>query len=397
MDHKSLDTSRKRSHIMTLEMALTYGAQSSVLLLGLLALIIALHFGRFLLAPISLAVFIGLMLGPIATRLERMGVWPAVSAVAVVLIFIGLVGGFLTAIAAPLTAWADRLPQIWNELQLQLSSLRQPLGTIKDLQEQIRSVTGGSSVTVAVKEDTTVENVAVLAPSLLAQLLIFFASLYFFVATRHETRAAILHLCFNRRLRWRVAHIFRDVENAVSDYLLSITIINIGLGIAVSIALWLLGVPSPALWGAMATLLNFVIYIGPAVMACVLLAVGLATFDTLTASFLPPLTYLALNATEAQFVTPTVIGRRMTLNPFIVFLAIAFWLWMWGPIGGFIAIPALLTLYAIAGNIIPGIEPPTPAKPRASTRSPEPKPPIEKAASPLSRPSSPPVRPRPPD
>ncbi|QZZ37336.1 AI-2E family transporter [Nitratireductor kimnyeongensis] len=382
---------------MTLEMALTYGAQSSVLLLGLMALIVALHFGRFLLAPMSLAIFIGLMLGPIANRLERMGIWPAVSAVAVVLIFIGLVSGFLTAIAAPLTAWADRLPQIWNELQLQLSSLRQPLGTIKELQEQIRSVTGGSSVTVAVQEDTTVENVAVLAPSLLAQLLIFFASLYFFVATRHETRAAILRLCFNRRLRWRVAHIFRDVENAVSDYLLSITIINIGLGLAVSIALWLLGVPSPALWGAMATLLNFVIYIGPAVMACVLLAVGLATFDTLTASFLPPLTYLALNATEAQFVTPTVIGRRMTLNPFIVFLAIAFWLWMWGPIGGFIAIPALLTLYAIAGNIIPGIEPPAPTKSRSSTPSHEPRRPIEKAASPLSQPSSPPVRPRPPD
>ncbi|WP_280113504.1 AI-2E family transporter [Nitratireductor aquibiodomus] len=276
MDDASRNRPGKSSHIMTLDMALTYGAQASVLFLGLLAFIVALHYGRFLLAPMSLAVFIGLMLGPIATRLERVGVWPAVSAVVVVLIFIALVGGFLTAIAAPLTAWADRLPQIWNELQLQLSSLRQPLNTIKDLQEQIRSVTGGSSVTVAVKEDTTVENVAVLAPSLLAQLLIFFASLYFFVATRHETRAAILRLCFNRRLRWRVAHIFRDVENAVSDYLLSITIINIGLGIAVSIALWLLGVPSPALWGAMATLLNFVIYIGPAVMACVLLAVGLA-------------------------------------------------------------------------------------------------------------------------
>ena len=194
MDDASRNRPGKSSHIMTLDMALTYGAQASVLFLGLLAFIVALHYGRFLLAPMSLAVFIGLMLGPIATRLERIGVWPAVSAVVVVLIFIALVGGFLTAIAAPLTAWADRLPLIWNELQLQLSSLRQPLNTIKDLQEQIRSVTGGSSVTVAVKEDTTVENVAVLAPSMLAQLLIFFASLYFFVATRHETRAAILRL-----------------------------------------------------------------------------------------------------------------------------------------------------------------------------------------------------------
>ncbi|WP_280113505.1 AI-2E family transporter [Nitratireductor aquibiodomus] len=123
----------------------------------------------------------------------------------------------------------------------------------------------------------------------------------------------------------------------------------------------------------------------------------LGTFDTLTASFLPPLTYLGLNAIEAQFVTPTVIGRRMTLNPFIVFLAIAFWLWMWGPIGGFIAIPALLTLYAVSGNIIPGIEPPAPARPRSRARPVVPHAPIEKAASPLARPSSPPIRPRPPD
>ncbi|WP_295808337.1 AI-2E family transporter [uncultured Nitratireductor sp.] len=397
MDQSPQTRPGKRSHITTLDTALSYSAQLSILFLGLLALFIMLHYGRFLLAPFSLAVFIGLMLGPIATRLDRLGVWPAISAIAVVLLFIALVSGFLTAIAAPLAAWADRLPQIWSKLQLQLSNLRQPLETIKELQGQIRSVTGGSSVTVAVQEDTTMENVVVLAPSLLAQLLIFFASLYFFVATRHETRATILRLCFNRRLRWRVAHIFRDVENAVSDYLLSITIINVGLGIAVGIAMWILGVPSPALWGAIATLLNFVIYIGPAVMAVILLAVGLATFDTLTASFLPPLTYLALNATEAQFVTPTVIGRRMTLNPFIVFLAIAFWLWMWGPIGGFIAIPALLTIYAIAGNIIPGIEPPAPAKSRPRERQPVPPTPIEKAASPLSRPSSPPIRPRPPD
>ena len=397
MDQSQSSPGGKRSHIMTLETALTASAQTSVILLGLIALVVMLHYGRFLLAPMTLAIFIGLMLGPIATRLERMGVWPSISAVAVVLIFIALVGGFLVAIATPLTAWADRLPQIWSQLQLQLSSLRQPLDTIKGLQEQIRSVTGGSSVTVSVEEGSTVESVAVLAPSLLAQLLIFFASLYFFVATRHETRATILRLCFGRRLRWRVAHIFRDVENAVSDYLLSITIINIGLGVAVTVAMWLLGVPSPALWGAMATLLNFVIYIGPAVMAIILLGVGLATFDTLTASFLPPLIYLAVNATEAQFVTPTVIGRRMTLNPFIVFLSIAFWLWMWGPIGGFIAIPVLLTIYAMAGNIIPGIEPPTPAKAHRHRAKAIPPTPIEKAASPLSRESSPPVRPRPPD
>ncbi len=389
---------RSTGHIIDLKTLISSGSQLALLFMGLMVFVLTLHHARFLLAPLTLAIFIGLMLGPIASRLENRGLPSSLSAVTVVLIFIVLVSAFLIAIGTPLTAWADRLPQIWSELQLQLSSLRQPLNTVKELQEQIRSATGGSKVTVSVEEGSTMQDVAVLAPTLLAQLLLFFASLYFFVATRHQTRIAILKLCVDRRLRWRVAHIFRDVENAVSDYLLSISIINVGLGIAVSIALWLLGVPSAPLWGAMAALLNFVIYIGPAVMALVLFGVGLATFDTLTASCMPMLVYLGLNAIEAQFVTPTVIGRRMTLNPFIVFLAIAFWLWMWGPVGGFIAIPALLTVYAIAGNILPGIEPLAPARQERLPRRNLPQHAIiEKAASPLSRRSSPPVRPKPPD
>ncbi|WP_053086081.1 AI-2E family transporter [Nitratireductor soli] len=385
------------AHLMDLRAAFAYGAQAATIFVGLLAFLVMLHYARFLLAPISLAIIIGLMLGPIASRLEARNVPSSLAAIAVVLVFIVLVGTFLVAIAAPLASWAGKVPQIWSELQLQLSSLRQPLNTVKELQEQIRSATGGSKVTVSVEGGSTMADVAVLAPTLLAQLLLFFASLYFFVATRHQTRMAILKLCFDRRLRWRVAHIFRDVEYAVSDYLLSIAIINAGLGVAVGIALWLVGVPSPALWGAMAALLNFIIYIGPAVMAVVLFGVGLATFDTLTASFMPPLAYLALNAIEAQFVTPTVIGRRMTLNPFIVFLAIAFWLWMWGPIGGFIAIPALLVVYAIAGNILPGIETPMTARPRRQPARPPQPAFMETAASPMSRRSNPPIRPMPPD
>jgi predicted PurR-regulated permease PerM len=335
---------------------LTRGAQIAVIALGVLALIFALQTGRFLLAPVTLAIIVGLMLSPLALRLERQGTPPSISAIVAVLVFIVVVGFLVIAIAAPLSSWAGRVPQLWAELQLQLSSFSEPLSVIRSVREQVRNVTGGSSVTVSVEEGSPVESVAVLAPALLAQILIFFASLYFFIATRHDTRLMVLKLCSGRRLRWRMAHIFRDVEELVSNYLLAITIINIGLGTAVGTALWLLGVPSAPLWGAMAGLLNFIIYIGPALMALILFGVGLATFDSLGGTILPMAVYLVINGIEAQFVTPMVIGRRMTLNPFLVFLAVAFWLWIWGPIGGFIAIPALLILFAIARNIVPGFE-----------------------------------------
>jgi len=296
------------------------------------------------------------MLSPIAERLESRKMPPAVSAAVAVVVFILLVGFLIAAVAPPLTSWAGRVPEMWRELQLQLSSLSQPLEMVQSIRDEIRKVTGGSDVTVSVEEGSPVESVAVLAPALIAQVLIFLASLYFFIATRDQTRLTVLRLCSGRLLRWRVAHIFRDVEELVANYLLAITIINIGLGFAVGISLWLIGVPSALLWGAMAGLLNFVVYIGPITMAVILVVVGFASFDTFWASILPMIIFLLIHGAEAQFVTPSVIGRRMTLNPFLVFLSIAFWLWLWGPIGGFVAIPALLVFFAIARNILPGFE-----------------------------------------
>jgi predicted PurR-regulated permease PerM len=143
------------------------------------------------------------------------------------------------------------------------------------------------------------------------------------------------------------------VERLVSRYLLSISIINIAEGVAVGIGLWAIGVPSAALWGALAALSNFVVFVGPLIMTLVLFAVGLTEFDTLAGSLLPVLIYQLINLAESQFVTPGVIGKTMTLNPFMVVLALAFWIWLWGALGGFIAIPALLICYAIVSNIVP--------------------------------------------
>lgn len=338
------------------ELLLARGSQTAMIGMGVLALIVALKGGQFLLAPLALAIIIGLMLGPVATSLERRGIFPYISALVVVILFILLVGALTFALVAPLGYWTERLPQIWAQLQEQLSRLQQPLELVKNMREELREVTGEAGMTVSVEDGSAVISAATMAPAIGAQFLIFLASLYFFIATRDRTRIAVLSLCTTRKLRWRVAHIFRDVETLVSRYLLSITAINLGLGLTVTIALWLVGVPQPALWGVLAGLINFVIYIGPAIMAAILFGVGLATFDSLTGALMPPAIYLSLNLIEGQFVTPAVIGRTMTLNPFVVFLALAFWLWIWGPIGGFIAIPALLIAYAIARNILPGID-----------------------------------------
>lgn len=338
------------------EILMTRSAQVAMILVGFVALVFALSAAEFILAPILLGVVIGLMLSPVALQLERRGLPSGLSALLVLMLFIAVVASIATIVAAPLAFWIDRLPQLWAQLQKQLADLKGPLDALRDLREELKGVTGGQGLTVTVDEGVPVGSVATLAPAFAGQLLLFFASLYFFVATRHQTRETILRLCFDRRMRWRVAHIFQDMETMVSRYLLSITVINLAEGALYGLALWIIGVPSAALWGVIAAVANFVVFIGPACVAVLMFAVGLTQYDTLGGSLIPVIVYLSLNTLEAQFVTPLAIGRAMTMNPFIVLLALAFWIWLWGALGGFVAIPAVLLIYAVARNILPGVE-----------------------------------------
>jgi predicted PurR-regulated permease PerM len=163
----------------------------------------------------------------------------------------------------------------------------------------------------------------------------------------------VLSICVSRRMRWRTAHVFRDVEAKVSRFLLSITFINFCVGCVVSLAMWAIGMPSPLLWGAMAAVLNYIPYVGQGVMILVLLAVGLGTQTELQQILLPVGCYIAINFVEGQIVTPHFIGRTMTLNPFLIFLSITFWLWAWGPVGGLVAVPTLLIATSVLSHMLP--------------------------------------------
>ncbi|OCW56939.1 AI-2E family transporter [Hoeflea olei] len=322
----------------------------ALIVVGLVVALTALDQAQALVAPVCLAIITGLMASPVASALERY-ISPSLSAGIVVILFLTLIGSAITLFSLPLSIWMDRLPEIWRELQRHLLDWQTVFETLGGVQEQIRAISGGKAqMTVDIADTSTVEDIATLAPALAAQILLFLASLYFFMATRHTLRQSILSLCFSRHARLRTARMFRDAEWFVSRYLLSITVINAGLGVATAAAMWLIGVPQPYLWGMLAFLLNYIVYIGPAVMAGILLGVGLATWDTPPAIFFPMAAYLTLNMIEAQFVTPQVIGRSMTLSPFLVFLSLAFWIWLWGPVGGLLAVPFLLIGYAVMRN-----------------------------------------------
>jgi len=190
------------------ERVLDNAARLSVVAIGAVVLLFVLQAGQMFLAPVTLAIVIGLMFGPVADRLEAVGVPPALSAGVVVLLLLGIIAAGIVAFALPLSEWVARAPLIWEKLQGQLANLREPLESFSQFQSQLSEVFGGGSaaMNVNVEDGSAVTSVAMLAPALLAQILIFLASLYFFVATRDHIRVSVLSLCVTRRMRWRTAH-----------------------------------------------------------------------------------------------------------------------------------------------------------------------------------------------
>lgn len=344
------------------ELIIKNASHVSIIWIGIFAIVIALELAQFILAPIFLAIVVGLMLIPSARKIEAFNIPSFLSSAFVVITLILVLVSTLAGLSVPLTEWTEKLPIIWNRISSIMSSWEQTLFSLGNA-SNILSELSISKEAMKLEFDNAeaVKDVAIQVPVIFGQFLIFLVSLYFFVATREQFRTAILNLCLSRSLKLRTARTFRDIEANVSSYLSQITLVNIGLGTATAFAMWLLNVPSPILWGVLAALLNYVIYLGPALMAAILLLVGLSLGGTLIEIMMPAIVFLSLNLIEANLITPNVIGRRMTMNPFIVFLSLAFWLWIWGPVGGFVAVPTLLILYALTVNII-GIDPQQPKK-----------------------------------
>jgi predicted PurR-regulated permease PerM len=336
------------------ERVMANAAQMAVIVVGIVVAFVAIREAQVILAPVFLAILIGLVFGPVADILENRGIPEGVSAGVLVLLFLMVIvtGGAL--FYGPLSEWAERIPVIWTRLQAEMQNWQEPLAALGNLQEQVQGVLGSSeTVEVRVEDGSTVTGIAMMAPAVLAQVLVFLVSLYFFLATRENIRIATLSLCFSRRMRWRTAHVFRDVEQKVSKYLLTITMVNVGVGLVVTLVMWALGMPSPILWGALAAVLNYVPFVGQAFMALILFLAGLGTGGGLEAAIVPVVAYWIINGIEGNFVTPNLLGATMTVNPFLIFLSLTFWLWAWGPIGGLIAVPSLLIVLSIITHILP--------------------------------------------
>lgn len=334
---------------------LDHAARLSVIGLFLLVLLYAAIHARYFLVPVTAALIVGLTLGPTVDWLERHRVPSYVASTLLIILLGAFLYGLYLGFALPLQEWGRRLPEAWDQVTVHLRSIREPLEKLNEVGKEVEKAAGVSQAQVSVKVEQTglFTTFLTFAPPILAQFLLFGATLFFFMANRSRLRAGILSFCLRRELRLRTARVIRDTEYLLSRYIAAITVVNVCLGLATALAMHLLAVPSPALWGALAAALNFIPYLGPAIVMAVLVGVGSATFDNLLPALTPALVFLAITTIEGQFITPAVIGKNLTLNPFLVFLALGFWLWIWGPVGAFVAVPLVLVGAVVINHLLP--------------------------------------------
>ena len=193
-----------------------------------------------------------------------------------------------------------------------------------------------------------------------AEFLLFFATLVLFIASWKDLRRALIMTFGNHEARLRILRILNEIEVHLGNYLLTVTLINAGVGIATGIVCAITGMPNPAGLGALAATLNFIPIIGPVAMFVILVAVGIIAFPTIGAGLIAPLAFCGITFMEGHFVTPTIIGRRLSLNALAVFLALAFWTWLWGPMGGFLSSPLLIVALVLKEHLMPAETPQLP-------------------------------------
>jgi predicted PurR-regulated permease PerM len=327
-------------------------AQAATIGIFLIMALAVLYFGRPILLPATTAVVVGLMLGPLSSRADRLGVPVLVTAIvlwlAVVLAFYALV----VVLSAPIVDWVGKAPEIGANIRDKLHLLDRPLAALESMRDALMPK-GKEEGGVGFDILAVIQPAVLFVTPAIGQMVIFFGTLFFFLLGRLQLRHVLVIFFDAREARLRMLKIMNDVEHNLTGYLSVVAVINCVVGVAAGLIAWFVGLPSPVAWGVLGFILNFIPYIGALIMELILLALGLVTFPTLSHALIAPALYLAFSTLEGHFITPGIMGRRLTLNPLVVFLALVFWTWMWGPVGAFLAVPILIVVLVIASHVFP--------------------------------------------
>lgn len=316
--------------------------------LFILALFYTLYFGRAFFLPIVLSLLLSLLLSPVVRGLKKFHIPEALSAALIVLGMLGLLGFGIVQLATPAYEWMGKAPQSLRKIESRIRDLKRPVQTMSQATQQVENITKAAGVPDTAKVQVTTETLGQRmlsrATELVADAVVMFILLYFLLASGDMFLRKLIKVLPSLGDKKRAVEIARQIETEISTYLVTITLINVVLGLAVWGLLALIGVPNPLLWGVLATFANYIPLLGPLIMISVLTMVGLLTFPDFPHALMPPGAFLGLHFLESYLLTPMILGRRLTLNPVVIFLGLIFWGWLWGIAGALLAVPIMMVL-----------------------------------------------------
>jgi predicted PurR-regulated permease PerM len=322
--------------------------------LFVLALLAAAYVASEIVLPLVFAIILKLLLQPAMRILERLHVPRMLAALLLILVLFGTIVGLGTAISGPAGTWAAKLPEGIPRLQERLSFLREPINTLQRFLQRVEDF-GETGPSAAASER---------GPTLLTKLFTgtrnfasgFFTTvlfLFFLLVSGDIFLHRLVEILPRFSSKRQVVEISQQIESDISAYLVTITIMNAAVGIAMALAMWLMGVGDPVLWGTVAFLLNYVPILGTALGVLIFLLAGLLTIDSLWQALLPAALYLGFHLIEGETVTPMLLARRFTLNPVLVIISLVFWFWMWGIPGAILSVPMLAITKIICDSVRP--------------------------------------------
>jgi predicted PurR-regulated permease PerM len=326
--------------------------------LFILAVLAALYAAAEIVLPIVLAIILKLLLQPFVRVFDRLGVPRGIGAALAIAVLVTGIAGLVGAIAGPGASWAGKLPSAIPEVQQRLAFLQGPLATAQWVLQQVQGIISGGGGSIPMPQAPAARlnllgalfsGTAAFATRLFTTLLVLF---YLLVSGETFLRriVEILPTFGNKRQAVETSlHIERDV----SVYLITVTLINVTVGLCTLGLMWACGVANPLLWGVIALVLNYVPIIGPMIATVIFLMASVLSLGVTWWALLPVGLYFCVHVIEGEFVTPLLVAHRFTVNPVAVILALIFWYWMWGVPGVILAVPMLAIIKIVCDDLRP--------------------------------------------